>query len=61
MLCFISGFVGNCVLLATIAQSTRLKGLALNIFVISIAVVNLLDCIVNMPLILGTTISEVHS
>ena len=55
-----AGFVGNCVLLATIAQSTRLKGSALNIFVISVAVVNLIDCIVNMPLVLGTTISEVN-
>ncbi len=57
----LAGFVGNCVLLATIAQSNRLKGSALNIFVVSIAMVNLLDCVVNMPLVLGTTISEVRT
>ena len=54
----IVGFVGNCVLLATITQSNRLKKSMLNLFVISAATVNLLDCVANMPLILGSTIIE---
>ncbi len=54
----VAGFVGNSVLIATIAQSTRLKTLPLNIFIISIAVANIVDCAGNMPLVLGATITE---
>ena len=54
----IVGFVGNCVLVATIAQSHRLKVFKLNLFILSCAIVNLINCIVNMPLILGNTITE---
>ena len=54
----IVGFVGNCVLVATIAQSGRLKGSVLNLFIVSAAAINLLDCIINMPMILGATITE---
>ena len=54
----IIAFISNCVLLATIAQSNRHKRSALNLFVINIAIVNLLDCIACMPLILGATITD---
>ncbi len=54
----IIGFVGNSVLIATIAQSSRLRKSSLNLCVVSVAVVNLVDCIINMPLVLGSTISE---
>ncbi|XP_013399454.1 uncharacterized protein LOC106165696 [Lingula anatina] len=51
-------FVGNCVLIATVSQSKRLRRSMFNIFIINMAVVNLLDCVLNMPLILGTTVKE---
>jgi hypothetical protein len=54
----IIGFVGNCVLIATIAQSSRLKGSTINLCIISLAVANILDSAGNMPLILGATITE---
>ena len=54
----IIGFVGNSVLIATIAQSSRLKGSTINLCIISLAVANLLDSAGNMPLILGATITE---
>ena len=54
----IAGFVGNCVLVTTIGQCRRLKGNALNKLLICMAVINLLDCIVNMPLILGSVVTS---
>ena len=54
----IIGFVGNSVLIATIAQSQRLKLAVLNLFIISIASVNVVDTLINMTLILGSSISE---
>ena len=52
------GFVGNCVLVATIAQSGRLKNTTLNLFILSVASVNLLDSLLNIPLVLGASIAE---
>lgn len=54
----IAGFVGNCVLVTTLGQCHRLKGNALNKLLICMAVINLFDCIVNMPLILGSVITS---
>ena len=51
-------FTGNCVLLATIVQSRRLKRASMNIFVISAAVTNMVNALINMPLILGATVTE---
>ena len=51
------GFVANCVLVATIAQSHRLKRTALNLLVLSVAGANLLDCVVVAPLALGDALT----
>ena len=52
------GFVGNAVLVSTIAQSNSLKKTPLNLFLVSVAVVNLFDCILTLPLILGASVLE---
>ena len=57
VLYIIAGFVGNCVLVTTLGQCHRLKGSALNKLLICMAVINLLDCIINIPLILGSVIT----
>ena len=50
------GFVCNCVLLATLVHNTTLRNV--RIFVISLAIANLLDAIANIPMTLGPSIKE---
>lgn len=54
----IVGFVGNSVLITIIAQSGELRRAVLNLHVISIAVVNVIDSVLNIPLILATCVSQ---
>ncbi|XP_064631298.1 uncharacterized protein LOC135489733 [Lineus longissimus] len=54
----LTGFLGNCMLVATIAQSKRLRVSMLNLHIISMASVNLVDTTLNMPLVLGSAITQ---
>ncbi|CAH1783938.1 unnamed protein product [Owenia fusiformis] len=54
----IVAFIGNSMILATIVQSRRLRITVLNLLIINMSVVNLLQCVCNLPLILGSTITE---
>ena len=51
-------FLGNLTLVATVTQSRRLRRTSLNLFVVSTACFNLVNCVMNMPLVMGATIKE---
>lgn len=54
----IVGFISNCMLLITLAQGNKRKTSYLNIFIINIVTSDLVDCTLNLPLVLGATITE---
>lgn len=51
-------FVSNLILLVTIAQSTKLRSVQLNQHIISLALVNMLTCILGMPMVIGYSVTE---
>lgn len=54
----VTGFIGNCMLLVTIAQSRRLRTMPTTVVLLSMSVVNLLDVMFNMPLVLGAATAQ---
>lgn len=54
----IVGFVSNCLLIAIIAQSKRLRSSEINRFLLSIAAANILNCGCIMPIMLSYTVRD---
>ncbi|XP_074643449.1 uncharacterized protein LOC141900439 [Tubulanus polymorphus] len=52
------GFSGNFILVATVTHSRRLQSSILNMLIVSLAIVNLVDTVVNLPIVLGCTITQ---
>ena len=59
-LCFfiVVGFLGNCLLLTTLIRSSRLRRKVIYLFVVYLAVINVVECLVNLPVVLGATVAE---
>lgn len=52
------GFFGNCLLIGCLLKNRKERWKALTLFTVNLCAVSVLDCVVNLPLIIGTSFAQ---